>query len=116
MALALVLVPNQSWSAPDRDGDGYDRGVDCDDSSNSINPGATELCDGLDNNCDAQIDEDCPVLGDTDGDGILDTVAHFLTKDLHLSVGDTKAVLSGKLFDQEGGTSFEGTDSIMIIR
>ena len=31
---------------------------DCDDSSSRINPGAPELPDGLDNNCDGMVDED----------------------------------------------------------
>lgn len=31
--------------------------TDCDDSDASVNPDATEVCDGLDNNCDGQIDE-----------------------------------------------------------
>jgi len=34
---------------------------DCDESKSSIHPGATELCDGLDNDCDTQVDEGCPV-------------------------------------------------------
>ena len=39
---------------------------DCDDTNNTIYTGAPELCDGLDNNCDAVIDPDC----DNDGDGL----------------------------------------------
>ncbi|QQS64300.1 MAG: putative metal-binding motif-containing protein [Chitinophagaceae bacterium] len=44
---------------------------DCDDSNPAINPGATEVCDGLDNNCDGQIDEGVKTTfyADADGDG-----------------------------------------------
>jgi hypothetical protein len=37
-----------------------DRGVDCNDGNASIYPGAVEICgDGIDNNCNDQIDEGC---------------------------------------------------------
>ncbi len=32
---------------------------DCNDANASINPGATETCDSVDNNCNGQIDEEC---------------------------------------------------------
>ena len=41
---------------------------DCNDNDLAINPGAVEICDGLDNNCDGQIDEDATGI-DADGDG-----------------------------------------------
>jgi len=41
----------------DQDDDGYDEDVDCDDLNAAIHPDATEVCDGVDNNCDDQIDE-----------------------------------------------------------
>lgn len=45
----------------DEDNDGFCSGVDtdddCNDQKNTAYPGATEICDGIDNNCNALIDE-----------------------------------------------------------
>ncbi|MEE2789852.1 MAG: putative metal-binding motif-containing protein [Myxococcota bacterium] len=49
----------------DMDGDQYGLGmcrlgsIDCDETNAAINPGATEVCNGVDDNCNSQIDE-CP--------------------------------------------------------
>jgi len=43
-------------------------GKDCDDSSATAHPGAKEMCDNLDNDCDKSVDELC----DKDGDGYCD--------------------------------------------
>jgi hypothetical protein len=45
--------------------------TDCDDNDANTYPGAYELCDGLDNNCNGQIDEGVDLVSyrDADGDG-----------------------------------------------
>ena len=62
----------------DADGDGVAAedagGADCDDSRPGVWPGAAELCNGLDDDCDGAVDEPGaldgePVFGDADGDG-----------------------------------------------
>lgn len=53
----------------DQDGDGVSScGGDCADGDATIHPGATEQCDGVDNNCDGQLDEGTR-CADDDGDG-----------------------------------------------
>ena len=61
-------------SGPDRDGDGVVAALDCNDSDGTIFPGADEVCDGVDNNCDGQvdvaaIDASAVFYVDLDGDG-----------------------------------------------
>jgi hypothetical protein len=75
----------------DSDGDGYgdpsvlaehcepetgwvDNAEDCDDSDAAVNPGAAELCNGIDDDCDGEIDEDDALdastwYADADSDG-----------------------------------------------
>ncbi|MEC7985385.1 MAG: MopE-related protein [Myxococcota bacterium] len=55
----------------DLDGDGFFSDVDCDDDDDQINPGAEELCDGIDNNCNGQSDEGVltTFYADADADG-----------------------------------------------
>ena len=45
--------------------------TDCDDTQAGVHPGAEEVCDGVDQNCDEQIDEglDATWYADADGDG-----------------------------------------------
>ncbi len=57
---------NGGSGCTDADGDGYCVDVDCEDTVASVHPGALEVCDGYDSNCDGNIGDD---EADTDGDG-----------------------------------------------
>ncbi len=78
-----LTVRDQVWTValtldadPDVDDDGFDAlaagGFDCDDDDPLRRPDATELCNGLDDDCDDTIDEDLPLVVyflDDDDDG-----------------------------------------------
>tara|TARA_R110002096_G_scaffold171490_4_gene344464 strand:+ start:82581 stop:84287 length:1707 start_codon:yes stop_codon:yes gene_type:complete len=55
----------------DRDEDGFGACFDdCNDASDAARPGGSEVCDGLDNDCDGQVDEvGCPCTEEQIGDG-----------------------------------------------
>ena len=56
----------------DRDNDGYFSYEDCDDTNPMMNPGLSEICDGLDNDCTGFADDGLPKITyylDADNDG-----------------------------------------------
>ncbi len=91
-----------AMDGPDEDGDGYGTASDCDDADPRVNPGAVEICDLVDNDCDGQTDglsecreqpvdqaawlstyadyekartgQDLPIQGDFNGDGRMDLI------------------------------------------
>ena len=67
------IAPDDDDVAPgdDADGDGFTTPDDCDDGDPAINPGATEVCDGVDNDCSGSIDDGtvCTGCGQGEFDG-----------------------------------------------
>jgi len=49
---------------PDIDNDGFLNSEDCAPYEPAVFPGAAEECDGVDNNCDGQLDAGCPCVGE----------------------------------------------------
>ncbi len=58
--LVSASPATSSLVGTDSDGDGFDVTVDCDDNDPTVYPGAIEVCDGIDQNCDGLIDENTP--------------------------------------------------------
>ncbi len=85
IALALLLLGCPSGPKPDdtgeqvevdSDGDGFVESSDCDDGDPAVHPGADEVCNDLDDDCDGFVDLDDPSLvgaleyyADSDSDG-----------------------------------------------
>ncbi len=86
IALGTIACDGGKSNDLDNDGDGYDASTDCDDESAAINPGAGEVCDTVDNDCDAKVDADddslvggTPLYPDADGDGFGDRAGSTVT-------------------------------------
>ncbi len=74
LSLACFGCPDPKTQEPDSDGDGFVYSEDCDDSNAAIHPGADELCNLDDDDCDGEQDEadavDATVYyADLDSDG-----------------------------------------------
>ncbi len=73
LSSCAYISPSNLASRLDADGDGVPYPADCAPNDASVYPGAPEICDGLDNNCDDQIDNNAvdasTWYADVDGDG-----------------------------------------------
>jgi Putative metal-binding motif/FG-GAP repeat len=84
-------------AAVDADGDGYDETTDCDDTDPLINPGAAEVCNRADDDCD----------GDTDESDALDVLTWYLDADMDGSGDPTTEFVA---CDAAAGYAHNGND------
>jgi hypothetical protein len=96
---------------PDADGDGWTAEDDCDDGDAAVFPGAEEVCNGIDDDCDAEIDNDATdaftVFADADGDARGDDLTARQT-----CRPDAGEVLQGGDCDDADATVFPSADKL----
>jgi hypothetical protein len=100
----------------DADADGFAACQECDDKNGAVNPDATEVCDGVDSNCDTIVDEGLltTYYGDADGDGYGDAAvtqdACDVPEGYSTTSGDTddtdSTVYPGSLANDDDGDGY----------
>jgi len=95
----------------DQDGDGYSIcGPDCDDEDAGAHPGATEVCNGVDDDCDGTIDEGTECFDD-DGDGRSEEAGDCNDADASVHLGAEEDYENGIDDDCDGVVDSGGGDA-----
>ena len=97
-------------SAYDLDGDGFTScATDCDDDDPAVRPGADEVCDGVDQDCDGAVDEGTSCTDD-DGDGASEDDGDCNDGDAHIHPAAVEVADNGIDDDCDGRTDDEALD------
>ncbi len=115
--VGCTFISEPEWRiANDRDGDGFlsslNGGADCDDGDAAIHPQAQEVCNGLDDDCDGQSDEDASDIRtwyqDADGDGFGDPLVEVLACEQPSQTSDNAE-------DCDDGDALENPDAVWYL-
>lgn len=109
LVFAALLVSPLAFAAVDSDGDGWDATADCDDQDALVHPAATELCNGVDDDCDSVIDpmkETWYADRDADGYGVANDTRRLCPGDPLPTINQgTWASRAGDCFDTNANMS-----------
>jgi hypothetical protein len=108
----LIVALMVGCGKPDEDGDGFTNDIDCDDSDPTSFPGANEICDGVDNDCNGIADDDYASGGtifylDEDGDGVGGSAGAVVA----CEASDGYAAVSGDCNDSDAAI-YPGADEV----
>ena len=95
----------------DADGDGSSScATDCDDSRADVHPGAAEICDSIDQDCDGTIDEGTSCYDD-DGDGVTEADGDCNDGDAAVFPGHAEDITNGVDDDCDGVVDLGAADA-----
>jgi len=80
--------------------------TDCNDNNGSINPGSTELCDDLDNNCNDIVDENCPLPPCEDINLYIKSISQNIYRAKQM-IGSDTIVISGQDISYYAGNNIQ---------
>jgi hypothetical protein len=118
--VAVTTRPAAAADTSDVDGDGWSvvQG-DCNDNNSAVNPGAVEICDGLDNDCDLMVDEMVSQVGEpcTLGCGSVGVFACGAEGGVICVTEEPPGDLCGAPLDVDGDGAVKAlTDTLLLVR